>query len=190
MHKGFKIFTYFLLVALFVIIVLFILSPIKCEKNFRVFLEKGYCEFDLKTCDGIFACKKYNNEKVPCGGTANLCGEKVFCNCQYSFTNENFNEDIKVGEADSITVAGEFSCLPIKNQNEPHNDLCVYGIKTEDGAHYRLQLGDENAGIFSRLSGGEKIEISGTYMPEFVESYNIYDYLGVILVDSLKYLEF
>lgn len=55
--------------------------PTKCEKDFKVYEEKGYCEFSLTTCEGIFACKVYENVQVPCGSVSSLCGEKVLCDC-------------------------------------------------------------------------------------------------------------
>lgn len=52
-----------------------------CKNDFNVYPEKGYCEFNLKVCEGIFGCKEYEKVQVPCGSKSNLCGEKVFCDC-------------------------------------------------------------------------------------------------------------
>jgi len=73
---------------LFIIIALFFLIPNKCEKDFKVYPEKGYCEFNLKNCEGLFGCKEYNNVQVPCGSISTLCGEKVFCDCANPPNNE------------------------------------------------------------------------------------------------------
>lgn len=66
---------------LLVLVVLFLLIPNKCENDFKVYPEKGYCEFNLKTCEELFSCKKYNNVQAPCGSVSTLCGEKVLCDC-------------------------------------------------------------------------------------------------------------
>lgn len=52
-----------------------------CENDFKVYPEKGYCEFNLKLCEGIFGCKEHNNVQVPCGSVSSLCGKKVLCDC-------------------------------------------------------------------------------------------------------------
>lgn len=61
-----------------------------CKHTFNTYPEKGYCEFDLKTCEGIFGCKEYNKVQISCGSEFNLCEGKGFCDCskerQQSFT--------------------------------------------------------------------------------------------------------
>lgn len=52
-----------------------------CENYFNSYSEKGYCEFNLKSCEGIWGCKEYNNVQVPCGSVSTLCSEKVLCDC-------------------------------------------------------------------------------------------------------------
>ncbi|MCK5320805.1 hypothetical protein KAJ61_05480 [Candidatus Parcubacteria bacterium] len=62
-------------------LVLFFVFYNKCENDFKIYSEKGYCEFNLKTCEGFWGCKKYDEVQVPCGSISTLCGEKVLCNC-------------------------------------------------------------------------------------------------------------
>lgn len=57
------------------------LVPPTCKHDFKTYPEKGYCEFNLKTCEGLFGCKEYENVQVPCGSVSTLCGEKVLCDC-------------------------------------------------------------------------------------------------------------
>lgn len=81
MKKSIKILIYVVIALLFVFVALFFLIPNRCEKDFKIYPEKGYCEFNLKTCEFLFGCKEYNNVQVPCGSVSTLCGEKVLCDC-------------------------------------------------------------------------------------------------------------
>ncbi|MFH1522929.1 MAG: hypothetical protein ABIE43_03885 [Patescibacteria group bacterium] len=97
-----------------------------CEKNFATYPEKGYCEFDLKSCEGIFGCKKYDNVQVPCGSVSTLCGEKVLCDCETrpveDLTLNNFGND-QIEKAISIYLLTE-KRFSWKNRDDSHN-LCV-----------------------------------------------------------------
>lgn len=66
---------------LLVFLGLFFFLPNTCENDFKIYSEKGYCEFNLKTCEGIFGCREYENVQVPCGSVSTLCGGKVLCDC-------------------------------------------------------------------------------------------------------------
>lgn len=87
MKKKFKILIYSLVVLLLIITALFFSFSNKCENDFRVYSEKGYCEFNLKNCEGLFGCKEYNNVQVPCGSVSTLCGEKILCDCDSLLNN-------------------------------------------------------------------------------------------------------
>jgi hypothetical protein len=82
---------------LFILFALFFLIPPTCENDFKIYPEKGYCEFNLKTCEGLFGCKEYKNVQVPCGSVSTLCGGKVFCDCgddnkePLSYSTDNIN---------------------------------------------------------------------------------------------------
>jgi len=73
---------------LLIFIALFFLISNSCKNDFKAYPEKGYCEFNLKTCEGLFGCKEYNNIQVPCGSVSTLCGEKILCDCSDSLNNE------------------------------------------------------------------------------------------------------
>lgn len=60
-----------------------------CKKDFKVYPEKGYCEFNLKVCEGIFGCKEHEKVQVPCESVSTLCGEKVLCDCVTIKTNSD-----------------------------------------------------------------------------------------------------
>lgn len=182
MKKEFKILIYSLAALLFIITALFFLISNKCKNDFKVYPEKGYCEFNLKNCEGLFGCKEYNNVQVPCGGVSTLCGKKILCDCG----NLSINEAANLENKDLFIVSGEFVCLPLKDENIPHNDLCVFGIKNSDGDYYRLQApSDDKNNIVNKIRKGQKIEISGELVNE--ES-DIYKTLGTIKVIGVKYL--
>ena len=182
MKKELKILIYSFIALIFIITALFFIIPNKCENDFKVYPEKGYCEFNLKNCEGLFGCKEYNNVQVPCGSMSTLCGEKILCDCG----NLSINEAVKSENKDLFVVSGEFVCLPVKNQDEPHNDLCVFGIKNSDGDYYRLQApSDDKNNVVNKIRMGQKIEISGELINEESE---IYTTLGTIKVEGVKHL--
>lgn len=182
MKKEFKILIYSLAALLFIFIALFFLIPNKCENDFKAYPEKGYCEFSLKNCEGLFGCKEYNNVQVPCGSVSTLCGKKILCDCG----NLSINEAVNLENKDLFIVSGDFVCLPVKNQDEPHNDLCVFGIKNSDGDYYRLQApSDDKNNVVNKIRMGQKIEISGELINEESE---IYTTLGTIKVEGVKHL--
>ncbi|MDD3301844.1 MAG: hypothetical protein PHR57_03695, partial [Patescibacteria group bacterium] len=52
---------------------------------------------------------------------------------------ENFNEEEFLAKIqkqydeihkDSFKVVGESACLPVKDENIPHNDICLFAIKS------------------------------------------------------------
>ncbi|MCK9439160.1 hypothetical protein M0Q39_03825 [Patescibacteria group bacterium] len=182
MKKEFKILIYSLAALLFIFIALFFLIPNKCENDFKAYPEKGYCEFSLKNCEGLFGCKEYNNVQVPCDSVSTLCGKKILCDCG----NLSINEAVNLENKDLFIVSGDFVCLPVKNQDEPHNDLCVFGVKNNDGDYYRLQApSDDKNNVVNKIRMGQKIEISGELINEESE---IYTTLGTIKVEGVKHL--
>lgn len=108
---------------------------------------------------------------------------------------KNNSEDITLSEIQKqyekineklFIVSGELVCLPLKNDNTPHNDLCVFGIKDSNNDYYRLQApSDDKNNVVNKIRKGQKIEISGELMNE--ES-DIYKTSGTIKVIGVKYL--
>ncbi len=84
-----------------------------------------------------------------------------------------------------FTVSGVSACLLLKDENKPHNDLCINGIKSNND-YYRLQPpSDDKNNVVNKIKKGQKIEISGELINE--ES-DLYKTLGTIKVVSVKYL--
>ena len=97
-------------------------------------------------------------------------------------SNENkieFNEEI-------FTISGEFICLPVKDENKPHNDLCAFGIKTDNNEYYRLQsISDDKFNLIAQLNNGQRVEISGLLIKE---KSDVYKSLGTVEVNTVKIL--
>lgn len=94
--KSLKIIIIFIFSASLLLLVHLFLMPNTCEKNFKIYPEKGYCEFNLKTCEGLFGCKEYENERVSCGSISALCGEEVLCDCGKSNSSQSSDEFVGV----------------------------------------------------------------------------------------------
>lgn len=117
--------------------------------------------------------------------------EKVSSKLWYekNLLNFLFKEEAVKNE-ELFVVSGEFVCLPLRDENKPHDDLCVLGIKNNDD-YYRLQsISDDKNNVVNKLSQkvnqGQKIEISGALMNE--ES-DVYKTLGTIKIDSIRFLD-
>lgn len=128
MKKGFKILIYSLAALLFIITSLFFLLPNRCESDFKVYSEKGHCEFSLKTCEGLLGCKEYNNVQVPCGSVSTLCGEKVLCDCDDTATVDKQLQD--------KTWTWEFTSLNDEKNVIPHQSDSFTITFHEDGVFY------------------------------------------------------
>lgn len=97
------------------------------------------------------------------------------------------DKDTEKTEKSLITVSGTVVCLPIKDSNLPHNDLCVLGLKDTGDDYYRLQsISDDKNNVANKIKIGQKIEIVGEF---FNENDDVYKIKGTIGVDSIKYLE-
>ncbi|MDD3301411.1 MAG: hypothetical protein PHR57_01390, partial [Patescibacteria group bacterium] len=73
----------------------------------------------------------------------------------------------------------------VKDENIPHNDICLFAIKSEEG-YYRLQApSDDPNNVVNKIKAGQKVEISGELIKE--ES-DVYQTLGTIKVLGIKYL--
>jgi hypothetical protein len=70
MKMNWKLSILIIFLLLFIIFALFFLIPATCDNDFKAYPEKGYCEFNLKTCEGLFGCKEYENIQVPCGSVS------------------------------------------------------------------------------------------------------------------------
>jgi len=78
--------------------------------------------------------------------------------------------------------SGTFVCLPVKDANLPHNDICLFGLQDEKGDYYRLYNSDSNFNIFGTISTGVKILVEGVLVSG---SDDIYQGLGTITVKKV-----
>lgn len=98
----------------------------------------------------------------------------------------NNGDQLEVNE-EVFTISGEFVCLPVKDENKFHNDLCAFGIKTDDNEYYRLQsISDDKFNLIAQLNNGQRVEISGLLIKE--ES-DVYKSLGTIEINIVKTLD-
>jgi preprotein translocase subunit YajC len=99
---------------------------------------------------------------------------------------DNNGDQLEVNE-EVFTISGEFVCLPVKDENKFHNDLCAFGIKTDDNEYYRLQsISDDKFNLIAQLNNGQRVEISGLLIKE--ES-DVYKSLGTIEINIVKTLD-
>jgi len=73
--------------------------------------------------------------------------------------------------------SGTFVCLPVKDINLPHNDICLFGLQDEKGDYYRLYNSDSNFNIFGIINTGTKILVEGVLVLGIDD---IYQGLGTI----------
>lgn len=103
----------------------------------------------------------------------------------------NNDESTSAVSGQSITVEGEYECLP-KPGDGPHTLECALGIKVdEDGkdVHYGLEfLGSRDAGVLpeqAQYEIGERLRVSGIFHQEESQ----YDSPGYIEVESIARAE-
>lgn len=92
--------------------------------------------------------------------------------------------------AENLSYEGSFACLPHKETNGPVTMECAFGLLTDDGTYYALDLSavtDE----FTQMGGKSRIRVDGAMMPvETLSSdrwskYNIKGIIRVITVTEL-----
>src|SRR5680860_229955 len=129
----------------------------------------------------------YNNVLEQKCATENKLNETILIiNNSEEITLSNIQKQYDEIHKNSFKVIGEFVCLPLKDENITHNDLCVFGIKNSNNDYYRLQApSDDKNNVVNKIQKGQKIEISGELINE--ES-DIYKTLGTIKVMGVKYL--
>ncbi len=88
---------------------------------------------------------------------------------------------------DLFVVSGVFTCLPVKDENVPHYDLCVHGIKDGDN-YYRIDsLSEEENNFVNKIKIGQKIVLSGNLIEEESEMYKTngtIEVVGVRFIDT------
>jgi hypothetical protein len=147
--KKIKIIILIIFSLLFILFGLFFLIPATCENDFKIYPEKGYCEFNLKTCEGLFGCKEYENVQVPCGSVSTLCGGKVLCDCG------DHKEPLRYS-AQGINV---------KKENRPfsYTSEQLRGMSDECGIKHDVGYFDR---LVSKFSNSMEIEYSFKYQDD------------------------
>lgn len=82
----------------------------------------------------------------------------------------------------SATIEGEFVCMP-HAATGPQTEECAYGVKTANGAYYRVQYGKDYL-VTGAINVGDRVRAKGI----FQKSNNIYKSSGDIVVNSLEKL--
>jgi hypothetical protein len=88
-------------------------------------------------------------------------------------------------EEETITVAGEVTCLPHKDREGPQTLECALGLLADDGNHYGLTTPGRT--LPNELTeDGNRVLITGINMPP--QPQNIYDVVGIIEVKTVEEL--
>lgn len=90
------------------------------------------------------------------------------------------------------TVTGQATCLPHKNTDGPQTMECAFGLETDDGVFYALDLAAlESLGKSTNLPMEGKISVEGTFVPVenlSSEQWSRYAIEGIIRVTEVKSL--
>ncbi|GEM_PF-7045652 len=78
-----------------------------------------------------------------------------------SYISQKRAPDVKVPY--EATITGEYACLPHRDTSGPVTLECAFGIKTESGEYYALDLGE--GGDPSGVRMEEKVTLNGTITP-------------------------
>jgi hypothetical protein len=98
---------------------------------------------------------------------------------------KGWDQVVNEGIDGMVTVTGNFSCLPLKEEVE--EDVCTLGIRSRDGAFYALDVSriqDAN----TDLSAEDTIAVTGTMKPEGEiagSEWAVFDISGIIQVNTL-----
>ena len=82
-----------------------------------------------------------------------------------------------------IVVSGNYTCLPTK-PNVPYDDTCVFGLHSEDGLYYAVDIG-ASADAMERFRAGAFVTVGGIFVPREALSsshWSAYTLQGVIRV--------
>lgn len=85
------------------------------------------------------------------------------------------------------SVTGLHVCLPVKNPNEPHNDICRFGIWTDEGDYFALDLTALPSTGFN-FPTGTRLTVNGLVVPLENISADLleYDIIGLIKVTNAE----
>jgi hypothetical protein len=98
---------------------------------------------------------------------------------------KGWDQVVNEGIDGMVTVTGNFSCLPLKE--EPEEEFCTLGVRSREGVYYALDVSriqDAN----TDLSAEDTIAVTGTMKPESEiagSEWEIFDISGIIQVNTL-----
>lgn len=87
----------------------------------------------------------------------------------------------------TVTITGNFSCLPLTDGSIPSGADCILGVKSKDGLYYGLDVSriqDAN----SDLTAEDTIAVTGTIKPESEitgTEWEVFGLTGVIQVNTI-----
>ncbi len=89
----------------------------------------------------------------------------------------------------TITLTGEYVCLPHKNTNGPQTMECAFGMKARDGSYYGLDTSLLSNNPSVEISTGSDINVTGQFVD--IETLNSdvwqrYGIKGIIRVTSMS----
>ncbi len=93
------------------------------------------------------------------------------------------NETQDIIEEKEVSFVGKTVCLPVRNEDEPHNDLCAFGLLLESGEYYALDTEVMENGLPEDFNGDTDVRITGILTaPES----NEYDVVGLIRATHIE----
>ncbi len=99
-------------------------------------------------------------------------------------TSNEITTETEEEKKNMFIAQGKFVCLPVIDENKPHNDICLFGIQTNDG-YYRLQT-NENENFLATLENNQNIQVSGELI---AENDGVHQSSGTIHIEEIKNLE-
>lgn len=90
----------------------------------------------------------------------------------------------KLIDGQSITITGEFTCLPHKRKEGPQTLECAFGLKTADGHYYGLN--DPTMQHITSAITGKQITVTGVIDGKQSPADSIYDIIGTIIVSEIQ----
>lgn len=91
----------------------------------------------------------------------------------------------------TVTLEGEYTCIPHKDTSEPQTMECALGIKATDGQYYSLDTQELGSNPIMDLATGSRLQVEGILVPLealSTDHWRIYNMRGIIRVTSLKKL--
>lgn len=85
-------------------------------------------------------------------------------------------------EGDLVSLKGELTCLPHRDQSGPQTLECAYGFKDEAGAYYALRDTDPGQSVVGGAPFNTPVQIEGVYRATGDDTYQ---QIGTIEVKTI-----